>query len=248
MPSNAWRINAGICANGVAATAVSLEALNQLWSGDLTRTPTDEDWLYLAISLRHTPLVLRLEDGALPGDLPLSAATADNLHEMNGETVDWVARHFSVGRLVAVGRRLVHGAGRFPGPTAITDDTLEGVAHLGSGVNLCGLEAGTSCDASMALSTLEGIPMVIRPGALDPGVQLHLLREHGLSVDALEDMLHRRSGLLGASGPSEDMRELVASSAPGRKVAVLVLRADEEQMIAEEVRHVLFRALSGASS
>lgn len=94
------------------------------------------------------------------------------------------------------------------------------VAHLGSGASLCGLEAGASRDTSMAFSTLDGIPMATRPGALDPGVLLHLLKERGLSLDALEDMLYHRSGLLGVSGISADSRELVASSAPEAREAL----------------------------
>lgn len=364
-----------------------------------------------AIDLRHTPLVLHVEEDSRTIDLPLHAGTADNPHQAIDETLAWVMRHFSIGQLVAVGHRVVHGGDRFTGPTMITDDTLaamEGlaplaplhqsqslrlirtvrrlrpelpqvasfdtafhrtqgdaarrfalpralfdqgikrygfhglsyqsiagqlrrshsllaagrvvVAHLGSGASLCGLEACESRDTSMAFSTLDGIPMATRPGALDPGVLLHLLKERGLSVDALEDMLYHRSGLLGVSGTSGDVRELAASDAPearealamlalrtarevaaiattlggldavvftagvgehqpavraaicrhlewlgveidpianaghgpridaaASKVALLVLHTDEEQVVADEVCHILSHSLSGAS-
>ena len=104
------------------------------------------------------------------------------------------------------------------------------VAHLGSGASLCGLEAGKSRDTSMSFSTLDGIPMATRAGALDPGVLLHLQKERGMSVDALEDMLYHRAGLLGVSGLSADSRELVASDAPeaGEALALLALRTARE--------------------
>ena len=94
------------------------------------------------------------------------------------------------------------------------------VAHLGSGASLCALEAGVSRDTSMGFSTLDGVPMATRPGALDPGVLIHLLKSGGLSVEALEDMLYHRSGLLGVSGLSADSRDLLASAAPEAREAL----------------------------
>ncbi len=94
------------------------------------------------------------------------------------------------------------------------------VAHLGSGASLCGLLGGESRDTTMSFSTLDGIPMATRPGALDPGVLLYLQKERGLSVDVLEDMLYHRSGLLGVSGISADTRELAASTAPEAREAL----------------------------
>lgn len=93
-------------------------------------------------------------------------------------------------------------------------------AHLGSGASLCGLEAGVSRDTSMGFSTLDGIPMATRCGALDPGVLIHLVKECGLSMDAIEDMLYHRSGLLGVSGISADSRDLIASNAPEAREAL----------------------------
>ena len=93
-------------------------------------------------------------------------------------------------------------------------------AHLGSGASLCGLEAGISRDTSMGFSTLDGIPMATRCGALDPGILIHLAKERGLSIDAIEDMLYHRSGLLGVSGISADSRDLIASDAPEAREAL----------------------------
>lgn len=93
-------------------------------------------------------------------------------------------------------------------------------AHLGSGASLCGLEAGISRDTSMGFSTLDGIPMATRCGTLDPGVLIHLAKQRGLSIDAIEDMLYHRSGLLGVSGISADSRDLIASDAPEAREAL----------------------------
>lgn len=94
------------------------------------------------------------------------------------------------------------------------------VAHLGSGASLCAMENGKSRDTSMSFTTLDGIPMATRCGAIDPGVLLHLLTERSMSRPAVEDLLYRRSGLLGVSGISADTRALIASSAPEAREAL----------------------------
>jgi acetate kinase len=85
-------------------------------------------------------------------------------------------------------------------------------AHLGSGASLCAIRGGKSIDSSMGFSTLDGIPMATRSGALDPGVILHLMGEMGQSLKQVETMLYRESGLLGVSGFEADSRELMAST------------------------------------
>ncbi|CAM5767813.1 acetate/propionate family kinase [Bosea minatitlanensis] len=94
------------------------------------------------------------------------------------------------------------------------------VAHLGSGASLCGLENGVSRDTSMGFSALDGIPMATRCGALDPGVLLHLLGQGGYDAARLEDLLYRRSGLLGVSGISADSRDLLDSDRPEAREAL----------------------------
>jgi acetate kinase len=94
------------------------------------------------------------------------------------------------------------------------------IAHLGSGASLCGLESGFSRDTSMGFSTLDGIPMATRCGALDPGVLIYLLKERGLSVESLEGMLYHQSGLLGVSGISADSRDLIDDNAPAAREAM----------------------------
>lgn len=93
-------------------------------------------------------------------------------------------------------------------------------AHLGSGASLCAMQGGQSVDTSMGFSTLDGVPMATRCGALDAGVLLHLLSQERMPVADLEDMLYHRSGLLGVSGISPDSRDLLASEALEAKEAL----------------------------
>jgi acetate kinase len=88
------------------------------------------------------------------------------------------------------------------------------VAHLGNGASLCAMRDLKSVDTTMGFSTLDGLVMGTRPGSIDPGIILYLLKEKGDSVDQLEELLYRRSGLLGVSGISADVTDLLASDAP----------------------------------
>jgi len=94
------------------------------------------------------------------------------------------------------------------------------VAHLGSGVSLCAMDEGRSVATTMGFSTLDGPPMATRSGALDPGVVLHLIQTLGMSAEAVSEMLHHQSGLLGVSGISGDLRDLLASDQPEAREAV----------------------------
>ncbi len=104
------------------------------------------------------------------------------------------------------------------------------VAHLGSGASLCALKDGKSVDSSLGFTALDGVCMGTRPGALDPGVVLYLFQTLGLSAKEVETVLYRQSGLLGISGVSSDMRDLLRSSEPGARLAVdyFVYRASRE--------------------
>ena len=104
------------------------------------------------------------------------------------------------------------------------------VAHLGNGASLCAIRDGRAVDTTMSFTPLDGLVMGTRPGNLDPGVLLHLL-SRGMDAAALEDLLYHRSGLLGVSGISSDMRELLARSgepAAARAVELFVYRAVRE--------------------
>ncbi len=93
------------------------------------------------------------------------------------------------------------------------------VAHLGAGASLCALANGRSIATTMGFSVLDGLMMATRCGLIDPGVLLYLGRQ-GHSFDDIEDMLYRRSGLLGVSGISGDLRVLLASQEPRAREAL----------------------------
>ena len=82
------------------------------------------------------------------------------------------------------------------------------VAHLGNGASMCAMIGGRSVGSTMGFSALDGLPMGTRCGQLDPGVLLYLMDQEGMSADEISDLLFKRSGLLGLSGLSNDMRTL----------------------------------------
>ena len=88
------------------------------------------------------------------------------------------------------------------------------MAHLGGGASMCALRGRRSVGTSMGFTALDGLPMGTRCGALDPGVVLYLLSEQRMALSAVTDLLYHRSGLLGVSGESSEMRELLASDSP----------------------------------
>jgi acetate kinase len=94
------------------------------------------------------------------------------------------------------------------------------VAHLGSGASVCALNGGESIDSSFGFTALDGLCMGTRPGALDPGVVLYLFQTLGLSAKEVETMLYKQSGLVGISGISNDMRDLLGRSEPEARLAV----------------------------
>jgi acetate kinase len=94
------------------------------------------------------------------------------------------------------------------------------VAHLGSGASLCALKARKSVDTTMGFTALDGLCMGTRPGAVDAGVILHLIQALGLSAADVEKILYKKSGLLGVSGISNDMRDLLGNADPRAKLAV----------------------------
>jgi len=94
------------------------------------------------------------------------------------------------------------------------------VAHLGQGASMCALQARRSVATTMGFTGLDGLPMGHRCGALDPGVVLYLMVEKGMDAAAVADLLYNRSGLLGVSGISGDMRKLSASKDPHAAEAV----------------------------
>ena len=104
------------------------------------------------------------------------------------------------------------------------------VAHLGSGASMCALHKGKSLDSTFGFTALDGLCMGTRPGALDPGVVLHLFQDLKLSAKEVEALLYKKSGLLGISGISNDMRDLLGRTEPEARLAVeyFVYRAAKE--------------------
>jgi acetate kinase len=104
------------------------------------------------------------------------------------------------------------------------------IAHLGNGASLCALRGGKSQATTMGFTALDGLVMGTRSGALDPGVLIHLMDEFRLGARGIEDLLYRRSGLLGVSGISSDMRALRASHEPAaaEAIALFVYRIQRE--------------------
>ena len=94
------------------------------------------------------------------------------------------------------------------------------VAHLGSGASLCAMKNGRSVDTTLSVTALDGLCMGTRPGSLDPGAVLHLVQGMGLSAQEVEAVLYKKSGLLGISGISNDMRDLLESDAEEARLAV----------------------------
>jgi acetate kinase len=104
------------------------------------------------------------------------------------------------------------------------------VAHLGSGASLCAMNNGKGVDHTLGFTALDGLCMGTRPGSLDPGVVLYLFQTLGLSAAEVENILYKKSGLLGVSGISNDMRVLLDNTADDAQLAVdyFVYRAAKE--------------------
>jgi len=175
----------------------------------------------------HQPQGLRLIRAIrrLRPGLPQTASFDTAFHRGHADVV----RRFAIPRALhdeGVKRYGFHGLSyRFiAGELGRREPSLAGgkvvVAHLGSGASLCGLDAGVSRDTSMGFSALDGIPMATRCGALDPGVLLHLIADKNYGAKELEDLLYRRSGLLGVSGISADSRDLLESDRPEAQQAL----------------------------
>jgi acetate kinase len=104
------------------------------------------------------------------------------------------------------------------------------VFHLGNGASMCALSGGRSIATTMGFTAVDGLPMGTRSGSLDPGVLLFMIDELGLGAREIERLLYKESGLLGMSGVSSDMRELLASDEPAARLAldVFMYRARRE--------------------
>ena len=94
------------------------------------------------------------------------------------------------------------------------------IAHLGNGASLCAVKEGRSHATTMGFTAVDGLVMGTRCGSIDPGVILYLMDEHGMDARAIETLIYKKSGLLGVSGLSSDMRMLSKSDDPAAKEAI----------------------------
>jgi acetate kinase len=95
--------------------------------------------------------------------------------------------------------------------------------HLGNGCSLAAIDGGKSVDTTMGFTPLEGLMMGTRAGSIDPGILIHLIRTDDASAKDLDDTLNRQSGLLGISGVSSDMREVLDAARRGNERAKLAV-------------------------
>ncbi|PWC89004.1 acetate/propionate family kinase [Azospirillum sp. TSO5] len=140
----------------------------------------------------------------------------------------WQAQTFAIPRELTeegVRRYGFHGLSyeyisrRLPEIAPDLGDSRVVVAHLGSGASMCAIHGGRSVDSTMGFTALDGLPMGTRCGTIDPGVLIYLMRK-GMDAGAIEKLLYNKSGLLGVSGISNDMRALLESSDPHAQEAV----------------------------
>jgi acetate kinase len=111
-------------------------------------------------------------------------------------------------------------ASRLPAVAPDLVDARVVVAHLGNGASLCAVQGGRSVASTMGFTAVDGLVMGTRCGAIDPGALIYLMDEYGMDARAIEDLIYRRSGLLGVSGVSSDMQVLQASADPHAAEAI----------------------------
>ncbi len=176
----------------------------------------------------HTGRALELIDAAIETfpDIPQIAAFDTTFHATIPDaaaiyavpyewTRDWGLRRFGFhGLSVAYAvRRAKEILGQVPARLV--------VCHLGSGCSVTAVREGRSVDTSMGFTPLEGVMMGTRSGSLDPGLLLYLERQHGMDAASLEEALNQRSGLLGVSGVSADLRKVIEAADAGNERARL---------------------------
>jgi acetate kinase len=161
---------------------------------------------------------------ALP-DVPQVACFDTAFHRTQPE----VAQQFAIPRRITaqgVRRYGFHGlsyeyiADVLPNHLGYRADGRIIVAHLGNGASMCAMKERHSIATTMGFTAMEGLVMGTRTGSIDPGVLLYLMEFQGLGVKELNQLLYKESGLLGVSGVSQDMRELLESDRPEAREAI----------------------------
>ena len=191
-------------------TLALIKALQKLTPLDPLHMPSGLSLMKAVAAARPRLIQIACFDTAFHHTLPTVATRFALPHEFLAAGVRRYGFHglsyeFIAGQLAEVSPSLAQGR------------TI--VAHLGSGASLCAMQGGRSIETTTGFSALDGLVMATRCGSLDPGVILYLGRE-GHSFTDIEDMLYRRSGLLGVSGISGDVRVLLASDDPQAKSAI----------------------------
>jgi acetate kinase len=169
----------------------------------------------------HQPVALAAIRGMqdLLPQVPQVACFDTAFHHTQAKHARWFAlpRGLSEAGVVRIG---FHGlsyeyiAGALPGIAGASAHGKVVVAHLGHGASVCAMRGLRSVSTTMGFTPLDGLMMATRCGALDPGVLLYLQRQRGMTVEEVTDLLYNRSGLLGVSGISADVRALEASTDP----------------------------------
>lgn len=102
--------------------------------------------------------------------------------------------------------------------------------HLGNGASLCAIDGGKSVATSMGFTPLEGLIMGTRCGDIDPAITSFLLNKEGLSAKELDNLMNKKSGVLGISGVSSDFRDIENAAAEGNERAQLALEAFDQRV------------------
>lgn len=123
-------------------------------------------------------------------------------------------------------------AGVLPEHLGAGADARVVVAHLGNGASMCAMRDRRSVATTMGMTALDGLVMGTRSGAIDPGIVFYLMRDRAMRADEIESMLYHRSGLLGVSGITGDMRGLMASDSPQARAAVELFTYSAAQAVA----------------
>jgi len=172
----------------------------------------------------HNLAPVRRAFSALPG-VPQVACFDTAFHRGQSDIADAFALPYALFE-AGVRRYGFHGlsyeyiASRLPALSPRLADGRTVVLHLGNGASACALHRGRSIASSMGFTAVDGLPMGTRSGAVDPGVLIYLMDEQRLDARGLETLLYKQSGLLGLSGVSSDMRQLLASDAPRARFAI----------------------------
>ncbi len=157
--------------------------------------------------------------------IPQVACFDTSFHRAQSEVAQWfgLPRRFmdeGVRRYGFHGLSYEYIASALPGIDARAAAGRTVVAHLGNGASMCAMRDGKSIATTMSFTPADGLVMSTRVGSLDPGVLLYLMQHARMDAAQLEHLIYRESGLLGVSGVSSDMRELLASPHPHAAEAI----------------------------